>query len=198
MSGDLLELLFVAAFILFGLLGGRKKRPQQPMPRPRQRPEVPRSRPPVVRRPQAPPARAGAPGTDQERLLRELEGLLTGRPVRVEPVPVPSPMGDTPDPEEARSLESLEDETSDRWEEGLERATEAAETARWTAGREQQAESLETLEEAGGASHVRFHSLYDRQPDAPPRPPQRATFRNADVRRAVIWSEILGPPVSER
>jgi hypothetical protein len=107
-------------------------------------------------------------------------------------------MGDIPDPEEARSLESLEDETSARWEEGLERATESAETARWGEGRAREAESLETLEEAGGASHVRFHSLYDRQPDAPPRAPERATFRNADVRRAVIWSEILSPPVSER
>jgi hypothetical protein len=201
MSGDLFELLFVLAFILFGILGGRKKKGagqrQLPQPRPRPRP-APRPAPDrsmAGRTAQRPPS---APRTTQDALLQELEGLLTGRPVRGEPVPVASPMGDTPDPDEARSLESLEDETSARWEEGLERATESAESAGWSAGRDRGQESLETLEEAGGASHVRFHSLYDRQPDAPPRPTQRAVFRNADVRRAVIWSEILGPPVSER
>ena len=106
-------------------------------------------------------------------------------------------MRDMPDPDEARSLESLEAEGSAVWEEGLERALEAGVSARWIAGRDQGAESLETLEEAGGASHKRFHALYARPPE-PATTPTRPEFRNADLRRAMVWSEILGPPVSER
>jgi len=197
MSGDLLEILFVAAFILFGLLGSRKKRPQQGRPPTRPRPQP---RTPVARR--APPRSqptARASGTDQERLLRELEGLLTGRPVS-EPAPAsgPSPMRDMPDPDEAQSLESLEiEEGASAWEEGLERASETG-TASWSAGSTRAAESLETLEEAGGASHKRFHALYDRQPDFVQKKPAPRVFGVADVRRAIVWSEILGPPVSER
>jgi hypothetical protein len=205
MDGDLLELLFVAAFILFGLLGGRKKkRPASPVPRPR--PEL-RSRPDrtAVARPGAPRGgRAPAPraaGTEQDRLLRELESLLTGRPIPPEPPPAPAraPVRELPDPDEARSLESLEAEAPSRWEEAATRATEATEgTARWRAGRTRAVESLETLEEAGGASHERFHALYDRPPEpAEPRGTQ-PMFPAGDMRRAIIWSEILGPPVSER
>jgi len=201
MSGDLLELLFVAAFILFGLLGGRrKKRPATPAQRPRQRP-APRAgadRPPV----RSPAARAPAPtargGTEQDRLLRELEGLLTGRPVPPvpEPAQTPGPMGELPDPDEARSLESLEVESRSTWDEAIERPAEVMDV--WRAGRARAAETLETLEEAGEASHRRFHTLYDRQPEiVQPRRTEPA-FRTADIRRAIIWSEILGPPVSER
>jgi hypothetical protein len=107
-------------------------------------------------------------------------------------------MRDMPDPDEAQSLESLDlREGAGAWEEGLERASETG-TARWSAGSTRAAESLETLEEAGGASHKRFHALYDRQPDPVPTKPAPRVFGIADVRRAMVWSEILGPPVSER
>ena len=203
MSGDLLEILFVAAFILFGLLGGRKKRPQQRTPPARPRPQTrapggqPTARRVPVPRPQPTITHQRAP--DQDRLLRELEGLLTGRPVS-EPTPasVSSPMRDMPDPDEAQSLESLDlQEGAGAWEEGLERASETG-TARWSAGSTRAVESLETLEAAGGASHRRFHALYDRQPDPVPTKPTPRVFGIADVRRAIVWSEILGPPVSER
>jgi hypothetical protein len=198
MSGDLLEILFVAAFILFGLLGGRKKRPPQGTPPARPRPQ--RWAPAARRAPGSQPTTARAPATDQNRLLRELEGLLTGRPVQreAEPASVTSGTADLPDPDEARSLESLEIEEGGGWEEGLERTSETAGTARWTAGHDRGAESLETLEAAGGASHKRFHSLYDRPPEPVKTKAVPPAFPGTDVRRAMVWSEILAPPVSLR
>lgn len=195
MKGDLLQLLFVAAFILFGLLGGRKKkRPPTPIPRPGARPDarVGAERPTAGR--SAP--RSGRP--DQDRLLRELESLLTGRPARSEAEPPPTYgfVQGPPDPEEAQSLELLEADEPSSWEEAKARATEVTDV--WRAGETRAAETLETLEAAGGASHKRFHALYDRPPEvAKPRRP-RPSFPTAEMRRAFIWSEILGPPVSER
>jgi len=203
MSGDLFELLFVVAFILFGILGGRKKKPgagqrQLPQPRPRPRP-APRpvpERSPLARR--SPPA---APPTAQDALLRELEGLLTGQrpaPVEAEPEWVSTSSDRVPDPEEARSLESLEAETSAVWEEGLERASETSGTPRWAEGRDREAGTLETLEEAGEGSHKRFHERYAIAARAESRSPRSPTFDMNEVRRAIVWSEILGPPVSVR
>jgi hypothetical protein len=200
MGGDLLEVLFVVAFILFGLLGGRKKRPQQGTPPARPRPQ---GRAPLARRtpPGPQPTTARAPAREQDRLLRELEGLLTGRrPVRSEPEParMPSSTLDVPDPDEARSLESIDIDEAGGWDEGLERTSETAGTARWSAGSARAAESLETLEAAGGASHKRFHALYDRPPEPVKQKPVPPAFPGTDVRRAMVWSEILAPPVSLR
>jgi len=201
MSGDLFELLFVLAFILFGILGGRKKKPgagQRQLPRPRPRPV---SRPAPER---SPVARRPAPATSQapkDVLLRELEGLLTGQrpvPVEAEPAWAPASSDRVPDPEEARSLESLEDEGSAAWEEGLERTSEIREAARWTEGRAQEAGTLETLEESGEGSHQRFHERYAVAARPESRSSRGPTFDVRDVRRAVVWSEILGPPVSLR
>jgi hypothetical protein len=204
MSGDLFELLFVIAFILFGILGGRKKkRPgagqqQLPRPRPRLRP-APRPAPerfPGARRP--PPA---TPQTPKDALLRELEGLLTGQrpaPVEVEPAWVPASSDRVPDPDEARSLESLEDEGSAAWEEGLEQASDIRDTPGWAKGRDREAGTLETLEEAGETSHQRFHERYAIAPRAESRAPRGPIFDIKDIRRAIVWSEILGPPVSLR
>lgn len=106
-------------------------------------------------------------------MLRELERLL-GTPVEIEQ-------------EEAVSLERTDREDVAR----------EPESAAWTAGIERAAESLETLEEAGGKSHQRFHARY---PDAPPpaAEPAHAGPTTAQLRRAIIWSEILAPPVSLR
>jgi len=205
-GGDFFELLFVIAFILFGILGGKKKKPgagQPQVPRPRTRPRpAPRPTPdrsPAGRYPQPTPRASSE--TAQDVLLRELEGLLTGRgPVPVEqdePRWSPTSSDRVPDPEEARSLESLEVEETAVWEEGLERASEVRDTPRWTEGRDRPAASLETLEEAGAASHDRFHERYDFTVQAK-RAARGPTFDVVDMRRAVIWTEILGPPVSER
>jgi hypothetical protein len=200
MSGDLFEILFVVAFILFGLLGGRKKKPGAGQPqRPRQ---PPRTRPAPRRFPErSTGSRPPGPETAQDALLRELEGLLTGRrpaPVEAPPEWAPTSADRIPDPEEARSLESLEDEASATWEAGLERAEEVRDPARWTEGMSRGATSLETLEEAGEKSHVRFHERYDTSAPAPAPAPEGPGYDLSDVRRAVVWSEILGPPVSQR
>lgn len=199
MSGDLFEILFVIAFILFGILGGRKKKPgagepQRPRPRPR---PVPRPSPERATARQ----RSAPPETAPDALLRELEGLLTGRaprPVEQEVEWAPVPSDQVPDPVEARSLESLEVEETALWGAGLERASEARDTARWTEGRNRAARTLETLEEAGEASHRRFHERYDFSTRPEPRTAGGSVFDVRDVRRAVVWSEILGPPVSQR
>jgi hypothetical protein len=205
MSGDLFEILFVLAFILLGLLGGRKKKPgagqpQVPRPMPRPRPGSPPTarRAPTVSRPARPPA---PPETTQDVLLRELEGLLTGRrpgPVEQAPTGAPAPVHRVPDPDEARSLETLEVEETAAWEAGIERASEARETARWTEGRDRAPVTLETLEEAGESSHARFHERYAATAAAQPAVVEAPEDGLRHVRRAVVWAEILGPPVSLR
>lgn len=62
---------------------------------------------------------------------------------------------------------------------------------------EVEARSLETLEPAGERSHQRFREKYMTEPVAPDQPGDVAapsTRRPSDLRRAIIWREILGPP----
>ena len=62
---------------------------------------------------------------------------------------------------------------------------------------ERQLESSETLEAAGGKSHDRFHDKYIRPLEAPPVNVPAHFLLSKDgtsIRRAVIWSEILGTP----
>jgi hypothetical protein len=182
MSDDLFQLLFVVAFILFGLLGGRKKPSQQPQQRPQPRPR-PARQPPSPR-----PRQAAEPATPEDMLVRELESVLRGRRVPAPP--------EVPPPEEAMSLEDIHVEENRTWLEGQERAAESQETARWAAGRERAAESLETLQEADAARHERFHQKYALQPAAVGT--TGPAFPRSELQRAIIWSEILAPPVSER
>jgi hypothetical protein len=182
MSDDLIQLIFAAALVLFGLLGSRKKRPtrrrpEPPRPRPKQ--PAPRSATPQPARP-APAPYPPAPRPQREVLVKELERLL-GVPVEVEE------SGEIP---EAVSLEQTDVEEKRTRTEGV--------GNRWTEGIERGNESLETLEEAGATSHELFHARY---PTAAPAivtgdaAPSGATLR---LRQAIIWNEILGPPVSMR
>lgn len=189
MGGDLLEILFVVAFILFGVLGGRKKKPQ-PRSRPAPRPRPPRPQP--GSRPEQSPQRA------QDAMLRELEALLGGAPPDPPRRSAPTPFDRVPDPAEARSLETLEVEETSSWEEGLDQAAEITVTTAWSEGRNRGAGTLETLEGAGEASHDRYHERYQLSKPATVTPRQGPAFSLQDVRRAVIWAEILGPPVSQR
>lgn len=67
---------------------------------------------------------------------------------------------------------------------------------KWAAGLGRPQESLETLEEAGAASHERFHARHlDSPPVVAPGPEAPDTAR---LRQAIIWSEILGPPMALR
>lgn len=188
MSDDLLQLIFAAALVLFGLLGGqkKKKRPttQQP-PRPRPKPAAPRSAAPRPRPAPAPPTSPPAPAPQRDALVKELERLL-GVPVEVEG------SGAIP---EAVSLERTDVEDTRVGPElvGPERVS-----TRWTEGIDRSETSLETLDEAGAQSHERFHQRYaalapmTATADAPP------TIATRRLRQAIIWSEILGPPVSLR
>ena len=188
MGGDLFEILFVLAFILFGILGGRKKKPDTRTRRP------PAARPGPQRR--SPRRRERVQRAGQDAILRELEALLGGRrPEPTAPRPAPMPTDLVPDPDEARSLETFEVEETDAWDEGLERTPG---TATWAEGADRRAATLETLESAGEASHERFHKRYELSAPARVTRRQGPDFDLQDVRRAVVWAEILGPPVSLR
>jgi hypothetical protein len=182
MKGDLLQILAILAFIVFGLLGGKKKkRPTQMPSRTRLQPGAGSAR-----------LRAGLP-TSQEDLLRELENMFAGRasapPRRLPPAEEPA---------EATSLEPVDAQETARWEAGLEQAAKVRETSVWEEGLHRDAGSLETLEGAGEASHTRFHQRYEPSPVPRIVVPDRPMFRMADLRRAFVWSEILGKPTSMR
>jgi hypothetical protein len=203
---DLLEILFVAAFILFGLFGSRRKRPPTQTPASRPRPRLPPGQ-------QSPPgARTTSP---RDLFLQELENLMSGRPAGSAPAspPTTTPRSHRPAPSQTR--ETLEAPETARWEEGLERAAEVGESPAWLAGERQAAaesqdstlweqgierkpKTLETLEEAGEAAHDRFHEQYDMHAAAPSVRSDAPSFRVSQLRRALVWSEILGPPVSQR
>jgi hypothetical protein len=174
MSDDLLQLIFAAVLILFGMLGSRKKKPtdQGPRRRPPQTSSPPRPQPPQPR-PQP------APQSHKDALVQELERLL-GTRVEVDEA------GDLP---EAVSLEATDVE--DR------RVRLDQESTRWAAGLAREEASAETLEEAGTTSHDRFHARYMSASavEARSAPADPAVAR---LRSAIIWSEILGPPLSER
>jgi hypothetical protein len=184
MSDDLLQLIFAAALILFGLLGSRKKKPtQQP---PRRRPAQPaRPAPPARAARPVPPMRSapGRPAASPSRdvLLDQLQRMLSGQ-VEAEALEVEMP--------EAVSLEATDVEERRQPVEGT--------SARWAAGLEREAQSLETLEESGESSHRRFHARLQAAAAAAPAAAPEADPAIARLRQAFIWSEILGPPVSMR
>jgi hypothetical protein len=183
MSDDLLQLIFAAALILFGLLGSRKKKPTQQPPRRRPAPAARPAPPPARTARPVPPMRSAAPPAaapqPRDALLEQLQRMLGGQ-VEAEPLEEERP--------EAVSLEATDVEERRQRVEGT--------SARWAAGLDRGAESLETLEEAGESSHARFHARL--QATSAPAAIQEADPAIARLRRAIIWSEILGPPVSMR
>lgn len=186
MSDDLLQLIFAAALILFGLLGGRKKKPtQQPPRRPAQPAQPARPAPPPTRtaRPAPQMRSAPRPATPQSRdvLLGQLQRMLGGQG-EAEPLEVEVP--------EAVSLEATDVDERRQRVEGT--------SARWDAGLQRGSESLETLEEAGESSHARFHARLQATAPAPPVATGQVDPATARLRQAIIWSEVLGPPVSMR
>ncbi len=157
-------------------------------------------------RPQAPPGRGSSPagatqreGSRLERLLRELErnleqaGAAQGRPTARLPVP---PLPDAEDIEERESLEvparvvSLE--------------TEVRRPERVIYDQDSGAEALvrrriAAAEARSGAITKADHKAFDarvRQQPADHTAVRRYT--PAQLRDAMVWREILGPPVSER
>jgi len=168
---ELVQLIFFAAIILFGVLG-RKKKKRPPIPKPAQpRPAVkveqtvPRQPPLSVRREAAEAQSALVrsaqetptnPGGVAEELLKMLQQRLE---IPEEPEPPPEPV----------KVESVP-------------------------------ETLETLEPAGGKSHDRFHERYvdkesgDRPYQQREARAQRLVLSRKKLQQAFIMKEIIGPP----
>jgi hypothetical protein len=194
MDKDLFQVLLVLAFILFGLLGGRKKK----------KPPVPGGQT-SGRTPAQPRPARDLPGQARRQVsLEELGRMLEAAqrpPTPTTPRRRPPRFEQTDAPETSTWMEGLErsaeSHETTQWEAGLARAAKARETSEWEAGLERAPITLETLEGAGDESHRRFHQRYDLSSpatlDAQPEQPDGAALR-----RAIVWSEILAPPVSLR
>ena len=155
-------------------------------------------------RPPLPPARQPGSGDATQRegsrlesLLRELEGAL-GQPSRGGPLgrPAPSPL---PSSEEIEERESLETEPEVR---SLE--VEPSRPARVQVSQDEGAAQLAARRIAAAAArsgalttadHVKFDQRIRQEPaDAT----AVRTLTAEELRRAVVWREVLGPPVSLR
>ena len=190
-------LILGAVWLLFNLLGrGRGEE----RPRPRAAPRLPE---PLPNAPAARPPSAGDPtqreGSRLEQLLRQLERNLeqagAGQGLPPLGVPVP-PLPDDEDVEDRESLEQPERVVS------LE--TEVKRPARVEYSQDSNAEELVRRRIAAGdarsgaltkAGHKTFDASIRQQP-ADHTAVRRYT--PAQLRDAIVWREILGPPVSER
>ncbi len=161
--------------------------------------------------PQGPPVRAGSEpldtdatqreGSQLERLLRELErnmeeaGGFPGRSTRAS-FPAPTPLPDAEEIEDRTSLEepervvSLEQEVvrAPRVRVDYDEAAEGIERRRIEAAAARSGELTK-------ADHTRFDQrIREELPDHT----AVRKYTPAQLRDAIVWREILGPPVSER
>ena len=168
----------------------------------RSRPDSGRSTTTRTLPPAHPPATGDATqreGSMLERLLRELERNMEdgGRPTA--PRPVPRHSVPLPSAEEVEELESLEEP-----ERVVSLETEVVRTPRVRVDHDDDAEQVErrriaAAEARSGALTRADHRRFDqriRQEPADHTAVRRYT--RAQLRNAIIWREILGPPVSER
>ena len=187
-------LVLGAVWLLFSLLGRARGQSQ---PRPRTGPQIPQPRPPAARDP-SPRNATQHEGSRLERLLRELERNLeqaAGGQQRT-PARLPVPLPGDQDVEERGSLEEPERVVS------LE--TEVTRPARVRYNQDSGAEDLvrrriAAAETRNGALTKAGHNTFDtriRQEPADHTAVRRYT--SAQLRDAIVWREILGPPVSER
>jgi hypothetical protein len=188
-------LVLGAVWLLFSLLGRargesqsrRRTGPQAPQPRPH---------PPTARHP-SPKDATQREGSRLEQLLRELERNLEqgGQDGTLARLPLP-PLPDDEDVEERESLEQPARVVS------LE--TEVKRPARVSYSQDSGAEDLVRQriaagEARSGALTKADHKTFDtriRQEPADHTAVRRYT--TAQLRDAIVWREILGPPVSER
>ncbi|MGH7585717.1 MAG: hypothetical protein ACREMH_05670 [Gemmatimonadales bacterium] len=165
-----------------------------------------RTRPQVIV--SAPPGAAdlGTRGTQGE--ARTLEALFRGMGIEVElpegepaahrraPLPRP-PLPEPEDPEEARSLEgqSVEGEGLDVEPKRAERAVVVADAGAEALVR-QRIEAAEARSHGlSAADHAEFHR---RIAAASPTEQRRVAIPLSEVRRAMVWREVLGPPLGLR
>ncbi len=184
---DLFQFLVFLAFIFFALLGGGRKKKRPPTStRSGSGGTATRERPGQTRRPPMDPG-------EIERILRQELGL---------PVPAP-PQVPEPTPEPARRPEYTAlpepEPVSHREPEGQPPSLRQPEQTAWAAGLARRPTSLEVASRARPAEHARFHELYV-EPSEPATVagPAGPEISRAELRRLVIWREILGPPVGLR
>jgi hypothetical protein len=190
-------LVLAAVWLLFSLLG--RARGGAPS-RPRTAQNLPRPRPPAQVERQAP---AGDPtqqeGSRLERLLRELERNLEQAAAQAEPARRP-PVPPLPDDEDIEDRESLEEPAR-----VVSLETEVHRPARVQYDQDSGAEDLvrrriAAAEARSGAitraDHKRFDARIRQEPAD--HTAVRRGYTPAQLRDAMVWREILGPPVSER
>jgi hypothetical protein len=187
-------LVLGVVWLLFSLLGRARGESQ---PRPRTGARVPQPHPPTGRDP-SPRDATQREGSRLEQLLRELERNLEqaggqGRTTVRFPTP---PLPDDEDVEERGSLEVPERVIS------LE--TEVKRPARVAYDQDAGAEDLvrrriAAAEARSGALTKAGHKAFDTQIRQEPADHTAVRrYTTAQLRDAIVWREILGPPVSER
>jgi len=201
----LLILLFVLAPLLERLFKAGKQEP--PKPPPRSRP-VPQPRPRVEPTRPAPPPSSQDMGADDavDILPEDLWKILTGQQPLPQPKPRPLPQAERAPVPPAREpwQEAAPLELPDSFDEHV-----AAETSRVPARRTAddlsvvhvppQVVSLEALEIDDEARHEAFHARLARRTTSPDsqverRERQHRFMTDAELRRAIVMAEVLGPP----
>ncbi|MGH7578997.1 MAG: hypothetical protein ACREM9_02415, partial [Gemmatimonadales bacterium] len=185
-------------WVVFSLLG-RKRSGDRPGPRSApQRPET-RPQPPIARQPTLGDA-TQQEGSRLERLLRELERNLEQAGGTQARPPARPPLPALPDDEEVEDRRSHDDEPVRVV--SLETEVTRPERARYSQDADAEELVRRRIAEAearSGSLTVSDHKAFDsriRQEPADHTAVRRYT--TAQLRDAIVWREILGPPVSER
>ena len=180
--------VLAAIWFVFNLLSNARRKPQRPAPR-KQPPPGSSSRPVQIRI-----DRTQEEGSRLERMLRDLQESLEEAAQARQPEPVPLPSAE--EVEERTSLEEVPEIRS------LEE--EVRRTPRTLVDRDDEAASYETRRIAAAAArdHARTradHAAFDQRiRQEPAEHTATRGYTPEQLRNAVIWREILGPPVSER
>jgi hypothetical protein len=187
-------LVLGAVWLLFSLLGRTRGQSQT---RARTGPQIPQPHPPAARDP-SPKDATQREGSRLEQLLRQLERNLeqaAGGRDRT-PARLSLPLPDDEDVEERESLEQPERVVS--LETGVKRP-QRAEYDQDSGAEELVRRRIAAAEARSGPLRKTDHKAFDariRQEPADHTAVRRYT--PAQLRDAIVWREILGPPVSER
>jgi hypothetical protein len=190
-------LVLGAVWLLFSLLG-RARGESKPRPRTGPQGPQPRPHPPTARNP-SPRDASQREGSRLERLLRELERNLEQAAGEQQRTTVRLPLPPLPDDEDVEERDSLEVP-----ERVVSLETEVRRPPRVTYDQDSGAEDLVRRriaagEARSGALTKADHRTFDqriRQEPADHTAVRRYTPEQ--LRDAIVWREILGPPVSER
>ncbi|HEY8197659.1 MAG TPA: hypothetical protein VIG04_11800 [Gemmatimonadales bacterium] len=178
-------LVLGALWFLVNLLTGLKRR---------SKPDRPEASAPVEPTPSYQPDGTQQEGSKLEQVLREFERALQQRGTSGRPASLP-----LPDAEEVEERESLETEPEVI---SLEQEVRRAPRKEFTqdAGAEQLVARRITAASVRDAARTRAdHAQFDNQiRKEPAEHTATRKFTAEELRRAVVWREILGPPVSER